>query len=113
MATTARPPRLPPVRHYHNTEFGLHDDSLLEYQSGEKKTVLVRHVHSGPLIDALTNQAFAALTTSPGARASCGQLLGQQQFVQGRLGLRARSAAAEATACHSNELIREADDSRR
>ena len=38
-------------------------------QSGKKKTVMARWVHNDRLIDALTAQAFAALTGSPGARA--------------------------------------------
>jgi transposase len=37
-------------------------------QSGKKKTVMARWVHNDRLIDALTAQAFAALTGSPGAR---------------------------------------------
>jgi hypothetical protein len=37
--------------------------------SGKKKTVLARYVHNDRLIAALTRQAFAALTASPGARA--------------------------------------------
>jgi transposase len=37
--------------------------------SGKKKTALARFVHNDRLIDALTGQAFAALNTSPGARA--------------------------------------------
>ena len=37
--------------------------------SGKKKTALARFVHNGRLIDALMGQAFAALNTSPGARA--------------------------------------------
>ena len=36
--------------------------------SGKKKAVLARFVHNSRLIDALMAQAFAALTTSPGAR---------------------------------------------
>jgi hypothetical protein len=38
-------------------------------QSGKKKPVLARHVHNDRLVDALNRQAFAALRTSPGARA--------------------------------------------
>src|SRR5436309_2437152 len=37
--------------------------------SGKKKTVTARFVHNDRLIDALTAQAFSALSTSPGARA--------------------------------------------
>jgi transposase len=37
--------------------------------SGKKKTALARFVHNDRLIDALMGQAFAALNTSPGARA--------------------------------------------
>lgn len=37
--------------------------------SGKKKTVTARFVHNDRLIDALMAQAFAALNTSPGARA--------------------------------------------
>jgi transposase len=37
--------------------------------SGKKKTALARYVHNDRLIDALMGQAFAALNTSPGARA--------------------------------------------
>jgi transposase len=37
--------------------------------SGKKKVVLARYVHNDRLIDALMGQAFAALNTSPGARA--------------------------------------------
>jgi len=37
--------------------------------SGKKKTVLARYVHNNRLIDALGQQAFSALTGSPGARA--------------------------------------------
>ena len=37
--------------------------------SGKKKTVLARYVHNNRLIDALGQQAFSALTASPGARA--------------------------------------------
>ncbi|MFD4252828.1 IS110 family transposase [Amycolatopsis thermoflava] len=37
--------------------------------SGRKKVTLARFVHNDRLIDALLTQAFAALTTSPGARA--------------------------------------------
>jgi transposase len=42
--------------------------------SGKKKTVLARYIHNDRLIDALTRQAFTALTTSPGARAYYDQL---------------------------------------
>jgi transposase len=37
--------------------------------SGKKKAVLARYVHNDRLVDALMTQAFAALNTSPGARA--------------------------------------------
>lgn len=37
--------------------------------SGKKKTVLARYVHNNRLIDALGQQAFSALSASPGARA--------------------------------------------
>jgi transposase/transposase IS116/IS110/IS902 family protein len=43
--------------------------SPITRQSGKKKTVTARHVHNDRLRDALDGQAFAALTTSPGARA--------------------------------------------
>lgn len=36
--------------------------------SGKKKTVLARYVHNNRLIDALGQQAFSALSASPGAR---------------------------------------------
>lgn len=48
--------------------------SPITRQSGKKKTVLARHVHKDRLIDALSFQAFAALNTSPGARAYYDQL---------------------------------------
>jgi hypothetical protein len=37
--------------------------------SGKKKSVLARYVHNNRLIDALGQQAFSALSASPGARA--------------------------------------------
>ena len=37
--------------------------------SGKKKTVLARYIHNNRLVDALHQQAFCALTASPGARA--------------------------------------------
>jgi Transposase/Transposase IS116/IS110/IS902 family len=37
--------------------------------SGKKKTVLARYIHNNRLADALHQQAFCALTASPGARA--------------------------------------------
>lgn len=37
--------------------------------SGKKKTILARYVHNNRLIDALGQQAFSALSASPGARA--------------------------------------------
>ena len=43
--------------------------SPITRQSGKKKTVMARHVHNDRLIDALGQQAFSALRTSPGARA--------------------------------------------
>jgi transposase len=43
--------------------------SPITRQSGKKKTVHARHVHNDWLIDAVSLQAFAALNTSPGARA--------------------------------------------
>ena len=36
--------------------------------SGKKKAVLARYVHNNRLIDALSQQAFSALSASPGAR---------------------------------------------
>jgi transposase len=42
--------------------------------SGKKKVVLARFVHNDRLIDALSSQAFTALSTSPGARAYYDQL---------------------------------------
>ena len=43
--------------------------SPITRQSGKKKTVMARYVHNDRLIDALGQQAFCALTQSPGARA--------------------------------------------
>ena len=43
--------------------------SPITRQSGKKKTVMARYVHNDRLRDALDSQAFAALNTSPGARA--------------------------------------------
>lgn len=43
--------------------------SPITRQSGKKKTVLARYVHNDRLLDALGQQAFAALRNSPGARA--------------------------------------------
>lgn len=43
--------------------------SPITRQSGKKKIVLARYVHNDRLVDALHQQAFAALTGSPGARA--------------------------------------------
>ena len=43
--------------------------SPITRQSGKRKTVAARHVHNDRLRDALDGQAFAALSTSPGARA--------------------------------------------
>lgn len=48
--------------------------SPITRQSGKKKTVMARHVHQDRLIDALNWQAFAALSTSPGARTYYDQL---------------------------------------
>ncbi len=42
--------------------------------SGKKKTVLARYIHNNRLADALHQQAFCALTASPGARAYYDQL---------------------------------------
>jgi transposase len=42
--------------------------------SGKKKTVLARYIHNDRLVDALHQQAFCALTASPGARAYYDQL---------------------------------------
>jgi transposase len=44
--------------------------SPITRQSGKRKTVIARYVHNDRLRDALDGQAFAALTASPGARAS-------------------------------------------
>jgi transposase len=43
--------------------------SPITRQSGKKKIVLARYVHNDRLLDALGQQAFAALKASPGARA--------------------------------------------
>lgn len=43
--------------------------SPITRQSGKKKVVLARYVHNDRLLDALGQQAFAALNGSPGARA--------------------------------------------
>jgi transposase len=43
--------------------------SSITRASGKKKTAFARFVHNDRLIDALMGQAFAALNTSPGARA--------------------------------------------
>ena len=48
--------------------------SPITRQSGKKKVVLARYVHNDRLIDALSQQAFAALRASPGARAYYDQL---------------------------------------
>lgn len=42
--------------------------SPITRQSGKTRLVLARYVHNDRLIDALSRQAFAALTASPGAR---------------------------------------------
>jgi transposase len=47
--------------------------------SGKKKTVLARYVRNTRLADALHQQAFSALTASPGARAYYDQLRGRGQ----------------------------------
>jgi transposase IS116/IS110/IS902 family protein len=44
-------------------------NSPITRASGKKKTVLARHVRNRRLADPLHQQAFCALTTSPGARA--------------------------------------------
>jgi len=43
--------------------------SPITRQSGKMRLVMARYVHNDRLIDALDRQAFAALSTSPGARA--------------------------------------------
>lgn len=48
--------------------------SPLTRASGKKKIVIARYVHNNRLVDALNQQAFAALTASPGARAYYDQL---------------------------------------
>jgi hypothetical protein len=48
--------------------------SPITRQSGKSKLVVARHVHNDRLLDALGRQAFAALSTSPGARAYYQQL---------------------------------------
>jgi transposase len=48
--------------------------SPITRQSGKKKHVLARYVHNDRLVDALGQQAFSALKTSPGARAYYDQL---------------------------------------
>jgi transposase len=47
--------------------------------SGKKKTVLARHVRNNRLADALHQQAFCALTASPGARAYYDELRARGQ----------------------------------
>src|SRR5215831_3804265 len=47
--------------------------------SGKKKTVLARYIRNNRLADALHQQAFSALTASPGARAYYDQLRGRGQ----------------------------------
>jgi hypothetical protein len=47
--------------------------------SGKKKTVLARFIHNDRLIDALHQQAFCALTASPGARAYYDELRARGQ----------------------------------
>jgi len=48
--------------------------SPITRQSGKKKFVQARYVHNDRLVDALGQQAFAALRASPGARAYYDQL---------------------------------------
>jgi transposase len=48
--------------------------SPITRQSGKKKFVMARYVHNDRLIDAISRQAFSALTASPGARAYYDQL---------------------------------------
>jgi transposase len=48
--------------------------SPITRQSGKKKVVQARYVHNNRLLDALGQQAFAALRASPGARAYYDQL---------------------------------------
>ncbi len=48
--------------------------SPITRQSGKRKVVLARYVHNDRLVDALGQQAFTALRTSPGARAYYDQL---------------------------------------
>jgi transposase len=48
--------------------------SPITRQSGKKKTVLARFIHNDRLIDALHQQAFCALSASPGARTYYDQL---------------------------------------
>jgi hypothetical protein len=47
--------------------------------SGKKKTVMARYIRNDRLADALHQQAFSALTASPGARAYHDQLRGRGQ----------------------------------
>jgi transposase len=47
--------------------------------SGKKKTVLARFVHNDRLVDALHQQAFCALTASPGARSYYDELRARGQ----------------------------------
>ena len=51
--------------------------SPITRQSGKKKVVLARYVHNDRLLDALARQAFAAIGSSPGARAYYDQLRGR------------------------------------
>lgn len=48
--------------------------SPITRQSGKKKVVVARYVHNNRLLDALGRQAFAAMVSSPGARAYYDQL---------------------------------------
>jgi hypothetical protein len=60
--------------------------SPITRQSGKTKAVLARFVHNDRLIDALSGQAFAALSASPGARAYYDRL--RQRKVGHRAALR-------------------------
>ena len=51
--------------------------SPITRQSGKKKIVLARFIHNGRLADALHQQAFCALSASPGARAYYDELRGR------------------------------------
>jgi transposase len=51
--------------------------SPITQQSGKRKTVLARFVHNDRLADALHQQAFCALSCSPGARAYYDEIRGR------------------------------------